>query len=454
MDFEFAFSRGMQIILIIVTLAAGWTEVYWLSKLILMLYSVKSTTKQKVLFSLWATLFYNAFIYIIYFINGAQTLSTMEYRLAVFPSPVHAILLYFCSIILFKLPPVRSLRPLSHSFIYFALLTQFNFFLEQVLFTQTTEQFNYFRNLCQVLVAWGVHLAAYSISTYLIRHRPFTPMLADKRFVDAHKEWFLFGAKVVIVCAVPYIVAFLVPERAIADFFSTAIVALLYTLNLSVDAGLSLSALVASRDMHIQALSGSLSEFNQVKHDFYNILQTYGGYLEMGDLEGLRRYHKSLSRLTINSGNAIDLSRRLAENPPLVSLLISKSEYAENLHVNIRFAIGAPLEPMYIDSLDLCRALSFLLDNAIEAAAESEARSVFFGVEKRNSDSVMLILTNSTAAPINMALLLSSGDSVKLGQQGLGISTVRNALEKYPNCRFHYAYHQYELSVYIEIRAL
>lgn len=60
------------------------------------------------------------------------------------------------------------------------------------------------------------------------------------------------------------------------------------------------------------------------KHDFDNIVQILGGYIDLGDMEGLKNYYKSLLEDCKLTNNLNVLNPQTINNPSIYSLLNNK----------------------------------------------------------------------------------------------------------------------------------
>lgn len=174
--------------------------------------------------------------------------------------------------------------------------------------------------------------------------------------------------------------------------------------------------------------------------------------MALGDLDACRKYHESLLNTTVETGNLFDLSIRFPENPALMSLIIEKRKQAELLGVQMNISITCLVSALTMAELDLCRLVSCLLNNAIEAAAESEQQRVSFSVEQKTDQSKLMIITNSCQAPLTIDQMFIAGLSSKKGHQGVGLNNVKRIVEKNSNCTFQIGYYNNEMIAYVELR--
>ena len=73
------------------------------------------------------------------------------------------------------------------------------------------------------------------------------------------------------------------------------------------------------------------------------------------------------------------------------------------------------------------------MDNAIEAALSSEEKRISLGLIKKNQ-SVMIIVSNSFFGNISsISMLFKQGFSTKGENRGLGLSNLKEIIDKYKN---------------------
>lgn len=116
-----------------------------------------------------------------------------------------------------------------------------------------------------------------------------------------------------------------------------------------------------SERMYISELGKVMSSIKSSRHDLMNHLQVLHGLME------LKLYDKAadyLKQMKFDS-KTLDLSLRI-KNPVLLILLQSKWEHAQTKNIEIHFETD-PDEYLRIESMDLVKILSNLLDNAIDA---------------------------------------------------------------------------------------
>ena len=163
------------------------------------------------------------------------------------------------------------------------------------------------------------------------------------------------------------------------------------------------------------------------RHDVQNNLTVLAMLMQEGKTEEAKQYLSDM-RTEVSA-----LSPKVVTGDDMVDSLISaKLPKMEELGITFKtdgvIDGGLNWKPM-----DICTLFANLLDNAIEAAAQTE--NGFITIEFRKSDHHRLIrASNSCAADIDCAALMSGGHITEKQDKslhGYGISNIRRTLEKY-----------------------
>jgi len=177
------------------------------------------------------------------------------------------------------------------------------------------------------------------------------------------------------------------------------------------------------------------------KHDFANIVQAIGGYIDSNDMDGLRSYYTNLKRDCISINNLSALNPDTINNPALYSLLCSKYHKARehNIHMDLDIFIDfRELEPI-VPTYDLSRLFGILLDNAIEAAKNCEYKHIILKVHNTSDHQYASFLLQNTYTnkDVDTERIFHKGYSTKDGNSGLGLWEVHKYLSKHTQLDLH-----------------
>ncbi|MGM9979350.1 MAG: sensor histidine kinase [Clostridium sp.] len=178
------------------------------------------------------------------------------------------------------------------------------------------------------------------------------------------------------------------------------------------------------------------TDMRKFRHDYINILSSMYSFIEEGDMCGLKKYFdEKIQPLNqkMNSNNYKLVALKNVHLPEVKGLLSSKIIKAQELGLDTFIDISEPIDEINIDILELVISLGIIMDNAIEAALSSEDKRISLGLIKKNQ-SVIIIVSNSFSGDIpSISMLFKQGFSTKGENRGLGLSNLKEIIDKYKN---------------------
>lgn len=190
------------------------------------------------------------------------------------------------------------------------------------------------------------------------------------------------------------------------------------------------------------------------KHDYMNILCTMKYYIEEADTSDLKEFFDTRILPTnkkLTGKNAIidRLSRiRILE---LKGILYYKLITAMNKELNVIFEMHDDINTICMDMLDLSNIVGNYLDNAIDAAIDTEAKRLTVLLIKDHS-SIVISISNSAADEEIMLEEINKADtSLKSGHSGLGLYSSNSILDKYDNIIHTTTYNEHIFTQTLEI---
>lgn len=192
---------------------------------------------------------------------------------------------------------------------------------------------------------------------------------------------------------------------------------------------------IAQQQLYERDLEAVRREVRSFRHDYKNLLAGLSEQAGEGELDALRA---ALSELDAGFdrriGEKIQASVQIGNLrvPQVRSLLLSKLAAMGERGIDCRLEVLYPVERVYMDVWDFVRCLGVLIDNAAEAALETEApwvEVVLLAQEKELS----LRVSNPYAGTIDPDKLWAEGGSTKGAGRGLGLSGYQRILAEYPN---------------------
>ena len=175
------------------------------------------------------------------------------------------------------------------------------------------------------------------------------------------------------------------------------------------------------------------------KHDFHNIVQGIGGYIQTNDMEGLQKYYSELLEDCNHTNNLSVLSPNVVNNPAIYNVLADKYYKADENGIKINLEIFLNLNTLHIKIYEFTRILGILLDNAIEATSECDKKNINITIRNDESNHRQIVYIENTYKDkkININRIFEKGFSTKEKNSGLGLWEIRQILNKNNNLNLH-----------------
>ena len=174
------------------------------------------------------------------------------------------------------------------------------------------------------------------------------------------------------------------------------------------------------------------------KHDHNNMLQVFHGYISVNDMEGLKNFHSQLLLESRKINNIAPLNSYIKDNPPLYGLLLSKISYTEIKNISFTISVMCKIKTGNIKTYDFCKVLGILLDNAIEAAEDSDKKFVELSIrENCDKSSLFIEINNSCVGTVDVASIFKDGFTTKKDHTGFGLWDVQRITSRYKNFKLH-----------------
>ncbi len=203
--------------------------------------------------------------------------------------------------------------------------------------------------------------------------------------------------------------------------------------------------------MYLKSLSDSIDEFSGIRHDLANLLQIYDGFIRLKDYDSLEEYHNQVFAHTRFAADRLLALRQLERNPVILGLVLSALEKADNCCVDFHFPMPTFLLNDVPLEFDTSRILSILLNNALEAAEQSEKRVVRFTIE-REAQSIVFIIANTTDTNVDIPRIFQKGYSTKEQHQGHGLWEVSKIVSRSDVYSIHCECLEYVFTAFLRLK--
>lgn len=184
------------------------------------------------------------------------------------------------------------------------------------------------------------------------------------------------------------------------------------------------------RDLH--SVQGLMEAMRALEHEYANRLYVVDGLLELGDVDQARTYVSQISATSRSLGGG--LRSRIAP-PELAALLLAKITVAAEQDVQIEVTAESRLERPPVDHSGLLTIVGNLLDNAVDALANSP-RPRTVSVQFDDADGVFIaVRDNGPGIPADKidAVVIdgySTKDTRPGMRRGIGLALVRRIVHR------------------------
>lgn len=165
------------------------------------------------------------------------------------------------------------------------------------------------------------------------------------------------------------------------------------------------------------------------RHDYLNHLQVVYGLMELEEYGELKEYLAPIYKDMMMTGKALKTS-----NPAVNALLRAKMAQAESEGVDFYVEVQSDLKGLTVESWELCKVLSNLLDNAMTALeAKDGEKKIRVEIGEDRENHLFSVANNGPAIPEELQeSIFWEGFSTKKGSgHGMGLHIVRTVIHAY-----------------------
>ncbi|MBR3905974.1 MAG: Spo0B domain-containing protein [Clostridia bacterium] len=163
------------------------------------------------------------------------------------------------------------------------------------------------------------------------------------------------------------------------------------------------------------------------RHDFLNHLQVVYSLMEMEEFSEAQQYISQVY------GNIQDLSRQLKTAcAPVNALLRAKTTEAEGKHIRLFVDVKAAWKDLPLPAWEMCRVLSNLIDNAMDALAGKKDAAITVTLKEDVRSFSFSVANNGPMIAAEAAeKIFEAGFSGKGEGRGMGLHICRKTLRQY-----------------------
>lgn len=191
---------------------------------------------------------------------------------------------------------------------------------------------------------------------------------------------------------------------------------------------------IESLEAYNKTLSLMYDSIRGFKHDFSNFVLALDGYVETENIKGIRKMSKAILQdcATVNKMGILD--PKVINNSAIYSIVTSKYYLAKEQNLTMNIEVLSKIDENRENNYEICRILGILLDNAIEAAKETEEKiiNVKFIDNTSPKRSLVIVENSYKNKTVDINKIFEKGYTSKENcskkEHGLGLWNIRNIL--------------------------
>lgn len=185
--------------------------------------------------------------------------------------------------------------------------------------------------------------------------------------------------------------------------------------------------------IYIEKMEKIQSELRKFRHDFQNMMA--GMYLQAkeGDLDAVQAYIQEVTgAFDRQAGDQIKLMNQLGniQVMEVKSLLLEKLIEMQQEEIACVLEVLCPFESTRMRSIDLCRCLGILLDNAMDEVRGKPDGRIYLVISSQNGCTTFRV-QNTLYGTVDFQHLGKPGYTTKGDGRGTGLESYREILDKY-----------------------
>ena len=194
---------------------------------------------------------------------------------------------------------------------------------------------------------------------------------------------------------------------------------------------------IHKQKLEIKTLNEVNDSTRSFRHDFNNIMQAIGGYIQTNNLYDLKEYFNNLVPECFKVNNLYRYHSKLMANSAVYSIISDKYNKAEKLNVKMSLNIISDINKINLDSYHLTKILGIFLDNAIEASKECSKKIINISFKYSNNKQLILVENTYLNKNISIKKIFEKNFSSKLNHSGLGLWEVNKIVNKHKNLNLY-----------------
>ena len=194
---------------------------------------------------------------------------------------------------------------------------------------------------------------------------------------------------------------------------------------------------ISNQKLEINNLTEINDSTRAFRHDFTNIMQAMGGFIQTNNLYELKKFYNNLIPECFKINNLYRYHSKLMANSAIYSIIADKYNTAEKFQIKMSLNILTDLNKINLDSYRLTKILGILLDNAIEASKECPKKIINLCFAESNNKQIIIVENTYLNKNIKVNKIFKKNFSCNKNHSGIGLWEVNKIISKNKNLNLH-----------------
>lgn len=193
---------------------------------------------------------------------------------------------------------------------------------------------------------------------------------------------------------------------------------------------------------YVEKLEVMHAELASFRHDYMNILLALDTSVRMKDLKKIEQVYYDIIAPTskLINHHELDILKFSHIKIPEVKSVLSVKVIAAQQQLKVTVDIPKVIESLEMPVVDFIRVSSVLLDNAVEAAIESEERIVQIAIFELENRQYFIVKNSCRQVEFDLQRLYEKRYSSKVGKRGYGLFSLKRLIDQTNNATLETAY--------------
>ena len=204
---------------------------------------------------------------------------------------------------------------------------------------------------------------------------------------------------------------------------------------------------------HTVQLESAYKDMRKFRHDYHNLLSTLIAYNDINALKKHLAKYLNYADEALKTLDSASVRLNMINIPELKSLLAIKCAQAQAQGITLDVNITEPVYNIPLNTVDLCRMIGIMTDNAIEELTDDEhdTKIFKFSIVVDEAETIIICSNPYRTAPL-IRKIFDEGYSTKGPGRGMGLSIFKQYCKNNKNLLYSINMENNEFAIILSIR--